>query len=343
MRTASLRLAALIAPLVFPAVGRCGFIDLLSSTKLNADVNASLTRASDKVSDSHSSHDVGSLSKENASASASATLPISAGVSALTTGTANSMLSGSGNTFHLTGSAASNLPLNCPFDALTQSVSTVNIPFTIASGGKATLDYALNVSAMVQNDEKVTFVLNRTGQPNAIVSHVFAKNTSGSVSLPEAGSYNLLVIAGAQSTTKGIAGESGTAAFDISLAASSASTRSGGGSTTIPLPPAVAPARSRLAGQAMLGARPTNRTLVFDHRTKNERRRHDRMPAAFLLAKRKSCLLGGSGEGHLLKQLRDNNGIRRIGGIRPLGGAGVDVVEGFHGVGVEGLAIDGVG
>ena len=197
MRHTSFRLAILIVSLIFPAVGHAGFINLSSSTKLNADVNASLTRISDKVADSHESHDVGSLSKTSAAANASASLPIDAATKSVTTGAANASLSGSNDAFQLSGSAASNLPVNCPFDALTQSVSTASVPFTLATGGSAKLNYALNINAMVTNDEKVTVVLTHTGETKAIFSHVFTNSATDSLSLSDAGSYQLLLIAGA--------------------------------------------------------------------------------------------------------------------------------------------------
>jgi len=256
MRNTSSRFAAVVAMLAFPAMGVCGLIDLSSSTALNADVSASLTRTSDKVADAHSSHDAGSLSKLSTSANASATLPIDATTSAVTTGSASSLLSRTGDAFHLTGSAASHLPTNCPFDALTESVSTATIPFTVASGGKAMLDYALNINAAVVNDEKVTVVVSRAGDSNALFSHVFKDSTSGSVSLSEPGAYQLVMIAGAHSTTKGIAGESGSAGFDVSFAAAPASP-----STAIALPAAVFPGAVALASLAVVGARRARRLV----------------------------------------------------------------------------------
>jgi hypothetical protein len=230
-----------------PRMAFSGFIEFAESTKLNADVNARLSRASDSLNDAHEAHDTGDLSKQNVSADASATLPIDVETGATTNANASAAIAGGDNDFQLTGSAASSLPVNCPFDALTQAVSTIDLPFVLGAGSTAKISYELTIDADVLNDQKVTVLLTRDGELDPIISKVFLESSNADLDPIGPGSYRLLLIAGAQSTTRGIPGESGTAAFDVTISAESA--------TSIPLPAGVGPGAMLLVAAAIAGRR----------------------------------------------------------------------------------------
>lgn len=209
-------------------------VDISASVLLNADVTATLGDPASPA-DVKESHDSGNLAAPNVNAQATASVPVDTG-DFIGSGSAEAHISKSSIGFVLTGKSSSSLTGTSSLAGEVRSVATIDLAFTIDNGFIATPDLTATNDAMVLRDQKVTLVIDRTGEDDSIFAKTFDDSFSGSLAPLAAGTYHVQLVAGSISTTKGIANETGSSEFQFSIAATPISDPP---PTAIPLPTSV--------------------------------------------------------------------------------------------------------
>jgi hypothetical protein len=110
------------------------------------------------------------------------------------------------------------------------------MPFTVAAGARAFIDYDVTIDEMVLNNSKVVIVLSKEGDATPIFSQTFNQDAQSALAAIGPGSYSLFVSAGAEATNKGIPDEREYASFNV-VVQGEASNRD----AVVPLPAAVVP------------------------------------------------------------------------------------------------------
>ena len=212
-------------------IARAGSVEVNSSTSLAADVTAVLGNPA-APSDSKSSHDTGSLTKPDVSASATASVPID--LNTFTGAGASEMhLSSSDNGFVLNGKSSASLAGMSSLAGEVRSSASIDLSFVIQDGFVATPHLSATITKVVKRDEKTSIVISRDGMSGALLARTFDDSFGGSLDQLNAGSYRVQLVTGSISTTKGIASEAGSSDFQFSVSTSPVHT------TAISLPPAI--------------------------------------------------------------------------------------------------------
>jgi hypothetical protein len=228
-------------------------VTLDPATALRADVASALTPPGQSPAHNEDS-DAGNAADPAVSAAATASLPAELTEPARqAAGTAKGGFTLSASQLKLTGGTTAAISPAASFttDAETSAVASLDLPFTLATGSSGDLSWSIDIAAPVQNNEKVTVLLDRTGaNASSLFAQLYTETATGTFPTLAAGTYRLRVVAGSEATNKGIAGESGSANFAVTFATttSGGGTGSGGGSgNTAPLPSALGPGAAALA------------------------------------------------------------------------------------------------
>jgi hypothetical protein len=186
------------------------------------------------------SRDVADLDKHAVTAHAEATVD-----TVTTTGSCVADLLSKDDGFEMTGTAATDLPGNDSLPANTTSVNNTLVPFTVSEGFLAHIAYVIKIDSMVTNDQKVTIELRRDGESVSMFHQVYNRSTNKALDAIGPGTYKLLAVTGSLSTAKGLAGETGSADYHVTVSSSSDDPTPP--PAAIPLPAAAVPGAGMLA------------------------------------------------------------------------------------------------
>jgi len=198
--------------------------------------------------------DVADLAKSGVNAHAEVTVDTTS-----TSGSVTADLMSHDAGFEMKGNASTTLPDGNPFPANTTAVNNTLVPFTVSEGFLAHIAYVINIDSMVTNDQKVTIELRRQGDDVSLFHQIYNKSTTSSLDAIGAGSYRLLAVTGSISTAKGVAGETGSADYHVTVS-TSATDDGTPPPAAIPLPAAALPGGIALA--LVLGAMQLRRRAV---------------------------------------------------------------------------------
>lgn len=205
----------------------------------------------DGPGDQKQSSEVGDGVKGGASASAAANA--SDGQAAVRApGDAATRIDRAGDGFTLSGSANATMPRDCPFDGLIESAASAEIPFDVDADSVAHVEHDVSINAMVRRNGKVTLVLERLSQGlnrTRVFRSDFDSSSDGSFPTIGPGSYVLVAVVGAESSTKGVDGEANAADFRVTVTPEAATP------AAIPLPASVMGGLVMLSLAALAAAR----------------------------------------------------------------------------------------
>jgi hypothetical protein len=203
---------------MFTRVARGSLIDVGQTTALTANAVADLSGGG-TAGDHKEADDTADLAKRAVAANASAHVTIDTQTAVDGTGDVAADITQNDAGFSLTGRSSTSLPNLNPLTANVTGVSNTLVPFTVADGATGHIRYTIDISSMVLMDQKVTVELRRDGESVSDFHKVYGSSKTSSIDDIAPGSYKLLLVTGSISTSKGIAGETGSANYQVTVSA----------------------------------------------------------------------------------------------------------------------------